>query len=252
MSDPSGVAPDPLDAIASPEVQKTAARMAQDAFAGIFRLSAGEEPGQLEGTLAELGNGCANWSQAGADDEARALRLALLISGMDQWGLAYSQAFGLTAIPPLTAFLGSLRTRLDAAADARFQRYFTRIDSEETAAIDFKVELRRGIHLALWHAMTACDNAEAAQAILQRLGGLMLALLERMPRVGWRLLADALASIQLHLLANSNAAPPLAQETTQQLFESLRQALPKEKFQEILAYSSQAVLAWQQSRRPAN
>lgn len=252
MSAPSGVAPDPLAAIASPEVQKTAARMAQDAFASIFRLSAGDEPGKLADALTELESRCANWSQAGADDEARALRLALLISGMDQWGLAYSQAFGLTAMPPLTAFLGSLRTRLDAAADARFQRHFARIDDEETAAIDFKVELRRGIHLALWHAMTACDNAAAAQAILQRLGGLMLALLERMPRVGWRLLADALASIQLRLLADTEAVTPLAQETTQQLFESLRQALPKEKFQEILACSSQAVFSWQQSRRPHN
>ena len=251
MSDAPGIAPDRLAALAPPEVQRTAARMAQDAFAGVFRLSASEDTGQLAAALGELETRCSNWSQAGADDEARALRLALLVSGMDQWGLAYSQAFGLTAIPPLTAFLGSLRTRLDAAADARFQRYFTQIDSQETDAIDFKVELRRSIHLALWHAMTACDDAAAAQAILQRLGGLMLALLERMPQVGRRLLADALASIQLRLLADP-AASALAQDTTQQLFESLRQALPKERFQEIQAYSTQAVLAWQQSRRPAH
>ena len=80
----------------------------------------------------------------------------------------------------------------------------------------------------------------------------MLVLDEKMPQLGWRLLADALASIQISLLSETIAASALAQETTQQLFEALRQALPKERFQSILAYSGQAVLAWQQSRRPAN
>lgn len=252
MSDTPGIAPDQLAVLAAPDVQRMAARMAQDAFAGIFRLSAGDEDGQLASVLAELESRCSNWSQAGGDDEARALRLALLVSGMDQWGLAYSQSFGLTAIPPLTAFLGSLRIRLDAAADARFQRYFSQLESDETAAIDFKVELRRSIHLALWHAMIACESAEAAQAILQRLGGLMIALLERMPQAGWRLLADALASIQLRLLTDTDAISPMAQDMTLQLFESLRQTLPKKQFQDILTYSGRAVLAWQQSRRPTN
>jgi len=41
----------------------------------------------------------------------------------------------------------------------------------------------------------------------------------------------------------------VAQQSTQQLFESLRQALPKERYQAILAHSGQVVLAWQQARR---
>ena len=136
--------------------------------------------------------------------------------------------------------------------DARFQRHFERIEQVEGDAVDFKIELRRNIHLALWHAMTACDDSQDAQRILQALGSMMLVLAKRLPLLGWRLLADALASIQISLLSETIAASAIAQETTQQLFEALRQALPKERFQSILAYSGQAVLAWQQSRRPAN
>lgn len=72
-----------------------------------------------------------------------------------------------------------------------------------------------------------------------------------MPLLGWWLLADALASIQIRLLSDSSASS-LAQETTQQLFAALRQNLPGEQYQAILAYSGQAVLAWQQSRSAAN
>ncbi len=250
MSGETGLPPDRLAGLASADVQRTAARMAQDAFAGIFRLTLAGDPERLGAAVAELEPRCANWCQAGGSDEARALRLALLIAGMDQWGLAYSQAFGLTAIPALTAFLGKLRQRLDAAGDARFQQYFSRIDDTETDAVDFKIELRRSIHLALWHAMAACEDAGEARAILQPLGSLMVALAGRMPQVGWRLLADALASIQIRLLADAQATP-LAQECTAQLFESLRQALPREQYQEILAHAGRAVVAWQQAQRPA-
>jgi hypothetical protein len=179
------------------------------------------------------------------------LRLALLISGLDQWGLAYTQAFKLEAIHPLTALIGGLRTRLDAREDTLFQTYFEQIASVEADAIDFKVELRRAIHLALWHAMAACETAEQVAGIVQPLGSLMVALDQQMPQLGWRLLADALANIQIALLSGTAPASTRVEEGTQQLFASLRHALPAERYQAILAYSGQAVVGWQQSRQAA-
>ena len=240
---------DSLAALADAATQKTAAQMAQDIFAGTFRLTM--DPGAADAgqVMSEVETRCRNWCLAGADDDARALRLALLISGLDQWGLAYSQAFKLSAIPALSALIGALRNRLDAKADARFQWFFSQIGEIESDAIDFKVELRRNMHLALWHAMAACDSDDEAQAIVQHLGSMLLALDKRMPELGWRLVADALANIQIVLLSNA-ALSTFAQEGTQQLFASLRGALPQQRYQEILAHSAQAVLAWQQARRP--
>lgn len=248
MSTPASL---PVDSLAVPvnaECQRLAARMAQDIFAGIFRQAASEDAGKLGSRLVEVEQQCVNWCQAGDNPDARAIRLALLISGLDQWGLAYSQAFNLTAIPALSALIGSLRNRLDPQADTRFQWYFSQIDQIEGDAIDFKVELRRSIHLALWHAMGACKTNEQARGILQALGSMMLGLNQRMPQFGWRLLADALANIQIALL-NDSTATDVAQQSTQQLFEALRNALPAERYREILAYSGQVVLAWQQAKR---
>ncbi|MGB8054055.1 MAG: hypothetical protein WCF11_09840, partial [Azonexus sp.] len=170
---------------------------------------------------------------------------------LDQWGLAYSQAFDLAAIAPLSALLDSLRSTMDTAEDARFQQVFAQIDEVESDAIDFKIELRRNIHLALWHAMIACDDSAEAQRIVRALGSLMLALTRRMPLLGWRLLADALTSIQIRLLDREKPAGRMAEEATQQLFAALRQSLPPEQYQAILALSGQALLAWQQARHPA-
>jgi hypothetical protein len=144
-----------------------------------------------------------------------------------------------------------LRTRLEARDEALFQKYFEQIAAVEADAIDFKVELRRAIHLALWHAMAACETAEQVAGIVQPLGSLMLALNEQMPTLGWRLLADALANIQIGLLSGPTPASALAEEGTQQLFASLRHALPAERYQAILAYSGQAVVGWQQARPAA-
>lgn len=241
---------DHLSNLADSDTQRMAARMAQEVFAGTFRQSVGSDAAEAGQVMAEVESRCANWCRAGDGDEARALRLALLISGLDQWGLAYSQAFSLSAIPALSALIGALRTRLDPQADARFQWFFNQMDQVEADAIDFKVDLRRGIHLALWHAMAACETEAEANVIVQALGSLLLAVNERMPELGWRLVADALAHIQVRLL-DDPAASTVAQEGTQQLFESLRRSLPQERYQTILAHSAQAVLAWQQSRRTA-
>jgi hypothetical protein len=87
----------------------------------------------------------------------------------------------LEAIHPLTALIGGLCTRLDARDDMLFQKYFEQIATVEADAIDFKVELRRTIHLALWHAMAACETAEQVEGIVQPLGSLMVALNQQTP-----------------------------------------------------------------------
>lgn len=240
---------DQLAALANSDTQRLAARMAQDVFAGVFRQAVANDGAPDAEVLGEVASQCANWCRAGGSDDARALRLALLIGGLDQWGLAYTQAFGLNAIHPLTALIGGLRTRLDAREESRFQKYFEQIDAVEGDAVDFKVELRRSIHMALWHAMAACESATQVEAIVQTLGSLMVALDRKMPELGWRLVADALANIQICLLSEQAPASPLAQDGTQQLFASLRHALPAERYQAILAHSGQAVVAWQQARR---
>lgn len=247
MTHASTLPDDPLALLVPPEDQRQAARMAQDAFARLFRLGVeGDTAAQAAG-LQALEISCREWCAAATGDDARALRLALLASGIDQWGLAYSQAFELGHLPGPGALLGALRADLDAVADARFQQQFEAVERAEMHAIDFKVELRRGIHLALWHAMAACDDPAEAARLMRSLGGMMLALIERMPEVGWRLVADALAHVQIRLLSDS---APLAQEATQQLFEALRRSLPAERHREILAVAGQAVLAWQQAKRP--
>lgn len=248
MSTANPIPDDPLAGLADAEAQRLAARMAQDVFARTFRLAVSPDSETDAGVLAELAERCDNWCRAGGCDDTRAVRLALLVNGLDAWGLAYTQAFHLNAIPALTALIGGLRTRLDAAADARFQQQFSILAGNEFAAVDFKVELRRSIHLALWHAMAACETAEQAEGLVQPLGSLLLGLNEQMPELGWRLIADALASIQISLLADP-AASARAQEGTQQLFAALRHALPGERYQTILAHSGQAVIAWQQARR---
>lgn len=237
---------DSLAGVVNSDSQRLAARMAQDVFGGVFRLLATPEAG-AEAQLAELGQRCRNWAKAGGGESAQALRLALLVAGLDQWGLAYSQAFGLNAIPPLSALLGSLRTGLEAAAEARFLQYYGQLAAEEACAIDFKIDLRRGIHLALWHAMSASDDDAAAEPLVQALGSQLLVLEQQMPELGWRLVADALASIQAGLL--SGDVGEVGQRGTQQLFAALQHALPAERYRLILASSAQAVLAWQQTQR---
>ena len=86
-------------------------------------------------------------------------------------------------------------------------------------------------------------------AILAALGGMLVALVSQMPVIGWRLVADALTLIQLRCVTDAAASQGLARETTQALFDALRQALPREVFEPMLAQANQAVIAWQRSRR---
>lgn len=240
---------DSLAGLAAPELQRLAARMAQDAFSRIFRLTVEGDEAALQAAVAGIQERAGNWVRAAPDDDGRALRMALLVSGIDQWGLAYAQAFRLAALPGVSILLGGLRSGLDVVADSRFQRHYAAIENVEGDAVDFKMELRRNIHLALWHAMIACTDRDEAQDILAALGGMLVALVGRMPTLGWRLAADALANIQLRCLSDAAAGTELARETTEGLFVALRLALPRQISEPMFAQASQVVIAWQQSRR---
>lgn len=246
---PADIPEDALAALVPMEVQRQAAHMAQDGFGQIFRLTVDNDPEALTRGVNEMLPLIRNWAKAGGGDEARSLRLALLVAGMDQWGLAYSQAFGLNAIPGLTALLGALRTALAEQEDARFQQMFDRLGASEGNAIDFKVELRRGIHLSLWHAMIASEDQDEAAAVCAALGSLMLALVKSMPTLGWRLVADALAHVQIRCLAEGLASEGLGQEMTQQLFAALNQTLPEDLRSQVFTHAAQVAMAWQQARR---
>ena len=240
--------PDPLALHVDAAAQRQAARLAEESFARVFRLSVAEGDAERLKGVAQLRTDLADWAAA-ADPEARALRLALLLAGMDQWGLAWSRAFGLVAIPALTELVGALRTGLDEAAEARFLRHFEGIAAAEENAIDFKVELRRGLHLALWHASIATGHRDEALRLAAELGSQLLALTRSMPVAGWRLVADALAFIQIRCLAEGLAAEGVAQEATQALFGALARELPAPQRDLVMAHSARAVMAWQQAGR---
>lgn len=241
--------PDALAAHADAETQRQAARLAQEAFARVFRLSVAETDAVRHKGVESLRTELAQWAERGHDLEAQALRLALLLTGMDQWGLVWSQAFGLVAIPGLTELIGALRTDLDEGREARFLRHFEGIDSAEENAIDFKVELRRGLHLALWHSSIATENRDEALRLAGHLGSQLLALSRGMPVAGWRLVADALAFIQIRCLADGLASEGVGQEATQALFAALARELPPAQRDLVMANAARAVIAWQQASR---
>lgn len=246
---------DELAGLANVEVQKEAAGLAQDGFTRIFRLLAEGDEAAAELGLSVIEARARDWAGQGETDDAKTMRLALLISGLDQWGLAWTQAFGLTALPGLTVLLGNLRNPLDAQATARFEQQFAAIEAREDNAIDFKVELRRGIHLALWHAMVACEERDQAERLQQQLGSMMVVLTEVMPNYGWRLVADALAHIQLRCLDPNFAADPeagsLGQEMTQGLYSAVNQNLPADIAKQVMLQASQVVIAYRQAKRAA-
>lgn len=243
---------DALAGAAPSEVQKRAAHMAQDAFAEVFRLTVGADDAGRAAGVERLRGALYNWVRAGEGDEARALRMAMLLAGLDQWGLAYSRAFGLQAIPGLTELVGGLRTALDPQADAQVQQQFAAIDAGEGNVIDFKIDLRRGLHLALWHAMIASEEREQATAILSQLGGMLFMLVKAMPCLGWRLVADTLAQIQIQCLSQGLAAEGLARETTFSLFAALTQELPEAQRDLVMAHAGRSVVAWREAQGSAS
>ena len=178
-----------------------------------------------------------------------ALRLGLLLSGLDQWGLAYSQVFGPGAMQGLSELVNILRNPAHPHASQALT-IVERINDEETSAASFKAELRKAIHLALWHAMIEEADREEALAILQQLGGMVLALVKRMPELGWIITANTLADIQIRCLAHDLATTGIAQEVTEKLFDALNKQLPAEQRGKIMEGATRTVIAWQQSQRP--
>lgn len=181
--------------------------------------------------------------------EARAMRQALLFSGLDQWGQAWSRCYGAGAMTGLSELLGYLRDALDPATEAAVQAAFSRIDKDEMAAFSFKAELHKSVAIALWHALISDPDRESAAGIASQLGGLLLGLLKSMPDHGWVIIASVLADIQIRCLEHKLAQEGLAQEMTQELFAALAQALSDEDRKRILGGAGQAVLAWQQAQR---
>lgn len=243
------IPPDSLASLAPADVQRQAARSAQDAFSRVFRLTVSESNAARQEGVQALADTLREWAGLAPDEDAAALRLALAVAGLDQWGLAYSQAFGLQAIAGLSELVGALRTSLDERAEARFQRHFEALDAAEGNAIDFKIELRRAIHLALWHAMIACETRQEADAVLSHLGGMMVALVRLMPALGWRLVADTVAHIQIRCLAESLATEGVGRDSTEALFQGLQRELPADKRDLVMAHATRSVIQWQQAAR---
>lgn len=184
-----------------------------------------------------------------ANDEAHALRQALLLSGLDQWGQAWSKAYGAGAMTGLSELLGVLRDALDPAAEAAVQKAFARLDADEASGFSFKAELRKSVFVALWHTLISEEDREGAATIANQLGSMLLGTLQAMPENGWIIVASALADIQIRCLAHNLAQEGLAQEMTQELFAALARELSPEDRKRILGGAGQAVVAWQQAQR---
>lgn len=240
---------DTFEELASRDVQLQAARLVHEAFAAALRLGAdGGESKQLEDALARLASHLREWARM-APMEAAHLRLAMLLAGLDQWGLAYSKAFGAPALSGLSALLADLRDSLAPQEEAACQRFLDTLHGKEAAALEFKIAFRRELHLSLWHTMIAAENRAQAEVLMHLLGGMLLALTRAMPELGWRLVADALASIQIRCLQHGLAASGLEQEMTEELFAGLQNELPEALRSMVNQHSAEAVRAWQEARR---
>jgi len=240
--------PDPLLELAPRDAQLQAARLAQEAFAAAFRLGAEAAAEQRRrDTVQTLARHLRDWVDL-SSHEGMLLRRALLLTGLDQWGLAFSQAFGAGALLGVSELIGELRDELGFEDEALCQRFFSRIRSEEAAALDFKIELRRGIHIALWHSMIASTERDEAFELARVLGGLLLGLTREMPELGWRLIADALATVQIQCIAQSLAAEGLARDTTIELFSALSNDLGEATAAQVMAQAAQAVVSWREAQ----
>lgn len=116
---------DPVADLAPHALQREAARLAQEAFALAFRQTLegkGEERPQIIAQIVQRLMGWANdkrEGEAGDHHAGRHLRQAMLLSGLDQWGLAYAQVYGPSAMTGLSAMVAGLRAGLDGAGGER-------------------------------------------------------------------------------------------------------------------------------------
>lgn len=241
----------PADVIADHvprDAQAQAARLVQEAFAAALRLTAEAEGNALNAAVEKLAGHLRQWSRMASFEGSQA-RLALLLSGLDQWGLAYSRAFGAGTMGGLSLLLDDLRGGLDLSSEAACQRVLDILHDDEASALEFKIALRRELHLSLWHSMIAAESRSHAEELMNLLGGMLLALVKAMPTLGWRLVADALASIQIRCLAHGLAASGQEQELTEALFEELARELPEPARALVTQHSADAVMAWREARR---
>ncbi len=234
--------------IADREVQLQAARLVQEAFGAAVRLGNEAEGQPMEMALVRLADRLREWSGM-STTEGTHLRLALLMHGLDQWGLAYAKGFGAHILQGVSMLLADLRGGLDLSSEGICQRYLDELHQDEACALDFKIAMRRELHLSLWHSMIAAERREQGDVILNLLGGLLLALPKAMPTLGWRLVADTLASIQIRCLQHGLAASGQEQELTEALFAGLTHNLPDEHNRTVFAHAAQAVRDWQDARR---
>jgi hypothetical protein len=228
--------------------QVQAARLVQEGFAAALRLSQESEGKPLETVLARLADRLREWSRLTTPEGAH-LRLSLLMYGLDQWGLAYAKVFGADTLYGVTVVLSDLRGGLDLSSEGMCQRHLDTLREDEGAGLEFKIVLRRELHLSLWHSMIAAESPEQGDLLLSLIGGLLLALLKAMPNLGWRLVADTLASIQIRCLQHGLAASGQEQTLTEALFAGLTRDLPDPQKADIFAHAAQAVRDWQESRR---
>jgi hypothetical protein len=166
---------------------------------------------------------------------------ALVLFGLDQWGLAYGQAFGTDCLPVLTAVVAHMRAQSD---DATLDHLQTLAD-DEGAGFQFKLSLRGAIHLGLWHAMVGEVDDAQGKHLAQCLGSQMLALLDAMPQHGWEILARTFAEIQMRCLAHGIAQTGPAKLLNEALFAALHARIPAEKRTRIIAAADQWVATWQ-------
>lgn len=241
---------DSFEELAPRDVQIQAARLVQEAFAAALRLSAaqGGESKQLDEALGRLADHLREWSRM-APMEAAHLRMALVLAGLDQWGLAYSKAFGPGVLAGVSTILADLRDGLGVEEEAACQRFMDSLHDLDAAAIEYKIALRRELHLSLWHTMIATEDRAQAEALMSLLGGMLLALNKLMPILGWRLIADALSMIQIRCLQHGLASEGLGMEMTQGLFAGLLAELPEASAKLVTDHSAEAVRAWQEARR---
>lgn len=248
-SDPSQILPDdPCIDLAPRDVQQQAARLVQEAFAAAVRLTVQTEGKQLDEAVSRLADHLREWSRMAVPESAQ-FRLAMILAGMDQWGLAYSQAFGADLLGCVSSVLANLRDCLDLSEESACQVFLDRIHDEEACALEFKICFRRDLHLALWHSLIEAEDRAQAEALLKLLGGLLLALNRAMPTLGWRLVADTFASIQIRCLQHGLAGEGLGREMTESLFEGVHGELPESVRDLVTAHSASAVHAWREASR---
>lgn len=239
--------PDPLLCLVAHDIQRAAARSAADAFARSFALTLDSAPAARQAGIGELAARLADWCQV-PGREAQATRLALLLAALDQWGLVWSQTFGVDATVGLTELVGALRNPLDPAAEAACQAAYTQLQAAEAHGFTFKAETARAIHLALWHSLIAETQRDTALHLAEALGGLLLSTHTRLPQTGWLIVAGSLADLRIRSQTHQLANEGLALEMTQQVQTALAQALPPADRQRLFAAVAQAVAAWQQQR----